>query len=100
MLLIVGIFAFPVSPKWLLKHGKKDDAIQIMARPYDTAPEDERVQTDVKGLVELNAVESGSKLTWREFLSNGKDMNLWRASAACGSQAFQQIGEHRLGTLA
>jgi MFS family permease len=52
--------------------------------------EDPEVQDDIKEINELNAQSSG-KLSWRELFSNGKDMNLWRFSCACGSQAMQQI---------
>lgn len=62
-----------------------------MGHIYETTPDDDVVQDDIKEINELNAATQGSKLTWKEFLSNGKEMNLWRFSAACASQAFQQI---------
>lgn len=81
----------PESPRWLLKHGKQDDAAEIMAWQHDTNVENEEVQEDIKEINELNAETEGRKLTWKEFLSNGKEMNLWRFCAACGSQAMQQV---------
>lgn len=81
----------PESPRWLLKHGKEEDAAQIMAWQNDTDVQDSGVQDDIKAIKEQNAETEGRKLTWGEFFSNDKDMNLWRFSAACGSQAMQQL---------
>lgn len=63
-----------------------------MANLHDTTPDDEEIRNDIDEINKLNAMTQGQKLTWKEFLSNGRDMNLWRASVACGSQAMQQIG--------
>ena len=76
----------PESPRWLLKHGNEEDATQIMAWQHDVETDNDLVQNDVKEINEQNAEVQGRKLTWGEFFSNGKDMNLWRFSAACGSQ--------------
>lgn len=81
----------PESPRWLLLRGKEDDAAAIMARMQDTTPDDEEVQIEIKEINELNAASQDRELSWKEFFSNGKEMNLWRVSAACGSQACQQI---------
>ena len=61
-----------------------------MAYQHNCDPQDPEVQDDIKEINELNAAAEG-KLSWRELFSNGKDMNLWRFSVACGSQACQQI---------
>lgn len=88
---------FPESPRWLLKHGKTDIASEIMSWQHETDPDDETIQEDIKEINEQNAQAEG-KLTWGELVSNGKDMNLWRFCAACGSQAMQQISGINLVT--
>ena len=62
-----------------------------MAALYDTTPDDEGVRADIKEIDELSALTQGKGLSWKEFLGNGRDMNGWRASVACASQACQQI---------
>lgn len=91
VVLIIGVLLFPESPRWLLKHGKQETAAQIMADMHNTTPDDPVVREDIDEINEINAITEGRKLTWGEFFSNGKEMNLWRFCAACGSQAMQQI---------
>ncbi|KAI5195548.1 general substrate transporter [Aureobasidium subglaciale] len=98
IILIVGILAFPESPRWLLKHGKEKEATQIMARLKQCDTDEEELQKEIKELKRINEITSGSKLTVKEFFSNGPDMNLWRASIAFAAQAFQQIGGINLVT--
>lgn len=81
----------PESPRWLLKHGHTEDAATIMGWQHNVQADDDLVQDDIREIKEQSAESDGKKLTWKEMLSNGRDMNLWRFSAACGSQAMQQI---------
>lgn len=62
-----------------------------MAKLYDTTSEDETVRVDIKEIDDLNALTQGQGLSWKEFFSNGREMNGWRASVACASQACQQV---------
>lgn len=98
IILIIGILAFPESPRWLLKHGKEKEAIQIMARLKKSGVDDEELKKEVNEIKKINEITAGTKLTFKEFFSNGKDMNLWRASIAFAAQAFQQIGGINLVT--
>lgn len=92
VILMIGILLFPESPRWLLKHGKNEEATEIMARLEDLPIDSEQIQSDIKEIQKINAQES-SKLTWRELITNKtRGMNGWRFSAGCLSQAFQQIG--------
>ncbi|KAI5237102.1 general substrate transporter [Aureobasidium subglaciale] len=69
-----------------------------MARLKQCGTDNEELQKEVKELKRINEMTSGSKLTVKEFFSNGPDMNLWRASIAFAAQAFQQIGGMNLVT--
>lgn len=97
-MLIIGVLAFPESPRWLLKHGHKETAAQIMANQAETTPDSEQIQKDIAELDKINQATSATKLTAKEFFSQGKEMNRWRAGIACLSQAFQQIGGINLVT--
>lgn len=97
-MLIVGVLAYPESPRWLLKHNKDEAAKEIMAHLSNTTPDDERVLSEVEEIQKINAITGGKKLTVKEFFGKGPEMNRWRASIAFCSQAFQQIGGLNLVT--
>lgn len=89
---------FPESPRWLIKHGKDEDAAEIMSWLHSTTADDAKIQEDIAEIKEWNKDSEKKGLTWGEFFSNGREMNLWRFSAACGSQAMQQISGINLVT--
>ncbi|KAI9799727.1 MAG: hypothetical protein M1833_003846 [Piccolia ochrophora] len=98
VILIIGILALPESPRWLIKHGKEKEAFEILGRLHEKPEDDEEILKDVEEMKAINRITSGSKLTLKEFFSNGREMNLWRASVAFWAQAFQQIGGINLVT--
>ncbi|CZT25677.1 probable sugar transporter STL1 [Ramularia collo-cygni] len=98
IMLIIGVLLYPESPRWLIKHGNPDAAREILAVLEDKSPEDLVIIADVEEMDRVNKIVSANKLTPKELFSNGKEMNLWRLSVACLSQAFQQLGGLNLVT--
>ncbi|KAF7197786.1 Sugar transporter STL1 [Pseudocercospora fuligena] len=96
--LIIGVLLYPESPRWLIKSGHADEAREIMAVLENKTPEDPTLIADIEEMQRVNAITQSTKLTTKELLSNGKEMNLWRLSVACLSQAFQQLGGLNLVT--
>lgn len=97
-MLILGVLLYPESPRWLIKNGDPDAAREILAVLDDKSPEDPGIIADVKEMDRVNTIVSANKLTVKELFSNGKEMNLWRLTVACLSQAFQQLGGLNLVT--
>lgn len=97
-MLILGVLLYPESPRWLVKHGRPDAAREILAVLEDRSPDDPSLIADVEEMDRVNKIVSAKKLTAKELFSNGKEMNLWRLSVACLSQAFQQLGGLNLVT--
>lgn len=62
-----------------------------MGRLENSSADSKQVRQDIREIQKINEM-TGGKLTWKEFFSNGREMNGWRAMAAFLSQAFQQIG--------
>lgn len=100
-MLIIGVLLYPESPRWLIKKGKQEDADearQVLAVLENKDVDDPTLIADIEEMQRVNAITSSTKLTAKELLSNGKEMNLWRLSVACLSQAFQQLGGLNLVT--
>ncbi|KAK8237070.1 general substrate transporter, partial [Phyllosticta capitalensis] len=98
VMLIIGVLAYPESPRWLLKHNEDTAALHIMAHLRDTTPDDVNLLTEIDEIKKVNAITGGKKLTVKEFFSKGPEMNRWRSLIAFCSQAFQQIGGLNLVT--
>lgn len=88
---MIGVLAFPESPRWLLKHGKTEEAAEIMGRLENASPDSKEVRDEIAEMEKVNSLTQGQKITMKEMWTNGPAMNGWRASVACLSQAFQQI---------
>lgn len=91
VILIIGVLAFPESPRWLLKHGKTEEAAEIMGRLENTAPDSKEVRNEIAEIEKVNSLTRGKKISMKEIWTNGTAMNGWRTTVACASQAFQQI---------
>ena len=89
---------YPESPRWLIKKGKSQEAREIMAILEGKDVDDPTLIADIQEMERVNEITSATKLTTKELLSNGKEMNLWRLSVACLAQAFQQLGGLNLVT--
>lgn len=61
-----------------------------MADLKDTTTDDHEIKEDIQEMKDINAQESG-KLTPKQLLTNGRQMNGWRFWVACGVQFLQQV---------
>ncbi|KAM0426250.1 hypothetical protein ACHAPT_008602 [Fusarium lateritium] len=97
-----GIFFFPYSPRWLALVGRNDDALANLSRMRRLPTDDERVQTEYKGIIAeaqfqktvLERRHPGKHgfrleiLTWLDLFSP----KTWRRTAVgCGVAFFQQF---------
>ncbi|KAF2166975.1 hypothetical protein M409DRAFT_66475 [Zasmidium cellare ATCC 36951] len=101
IMLIIGVLLYPESPRWLIKKGKQEDADEarkVLAVLENKDFEDPSLIADIEEMQRVNAITESTPLTAKEMLSNGKEMNLWRLTVACLSQAFQQLGGLNLVT--
>ncbi|KAF2772558.1 general substrate transporter [Teratosphaeria nubilosa] len=91
MLFIIGII--PDTPRWLMAHGKTDEALDVLRRLNRKKMSDEaivRMADEIRGVVEYEAaLNTGS---WKDLLKNDEIQSQKRFLIACSIQAFQQLG--------
>ncbi|OSD04385.1 general substrate transporter [Trametes coccinea BRFM310] len=94
LVMIVGIFWLPESPRWLAKHGRNAEALAVISALDGKPHTDAGVQQTYHGIREAIAAEAhfGSDSSpLREVFTNGRSQNFRRAFLGVVVQCFQQI---------
>ncbi|CAD1812068.1 Sugar (and other) transporter family protein [Candida parapsilosis] len=93
ILLIMFVFKFPESPRWLMAKGRVREARIVFSALYNLPEGDEKITdqlTEIQSAIELEeANDKGFSL--KSLTSQGPTRNFHRLSLACWSQIMQQI---------
>lgn len=93
MVLLLGIFVVPESPRWLVKKGHIEEAHDIIARIQDRPLDDPDVMAELTSLRE--SIEKTETLlgdfSYKEIITMGPHQNFYRTILGCTSQMFQQL---------
>lgn len=90
---IVLVFGLPESPRWLMNHGKEQEAIDVLCAVYDREPDDEFIVNERRGI--LSAIEledSVSKQSFWKIFRNDEVKTGQRVLLAWGIQLMNQVG--------
>ncbi|EPS25945.1 hypothetical protein PDE_00881 [Penicillium oxalicum 114-2] len=91
ILVSVGAFMLPESPRWFVMQGKDQEALQVLAALNDSSPDAEDVLTDFNLMkADFNA-ENGAKANWKTLFTFGKTQEFQRMMIGCSGQFFQQF---------
>lgn len=94
MLLMLGIYLFPESPRWLLSHGRNEEGLRVIAA-LNGVPIDHPAALYQQEMILESIASNQSALgtsSIRKLLIGGKQQNLRRVLIGASSQVFQQLG--------
>lgn len=88
----VGVFFLPESPRWLLKHGYKDDAYHVLGALHDLPTTSEEVEEAAQLILTSIEAQNGDRpFKYRELFTHGKNQNFRRMMLGIFVQGAQQI---------
>ena len=92
MLVLVCCLWIPETPRWLAKHGRKDEARHIIGRLLNKPDDDEEVQGQLTEILENIAAEhTEEEPTWGEVFTNAtRSRNLQRVVLGMGPYMMNQ----------
>ncbi|KAJ4125122.1 sugar transporter-like protein [Fusarium oxysporum] len=89
--LLGGILFMPESPRWLLAHGKKEQAHIVLGALNDLDPNDDHVLAESTVITDAINRFSRSQLGFKELMSGGKNQHFARMVIGSSTQFFQQF---------
>ncbi|UZJ55406.1 hypothetical protein CBS101457_004726 [Exobasidium rhododendri] len=100
VVVLIGIFCLPESPRWLIKKGHYHQAAGVLAQMDNTSIDDVQVQLTLQQLQDAigDAEAKLGNFSYRELFTNGPEQNFYRTSIAFVAQAFQQLSGINLVT--
>lgn len=91
----VGVNFLPESPRWLIKVGRKAEALAVISALDDKPINDPEVRQTFKAINEAVDLEEGNtptgKVALKEIFTGGRGQNFRRVALGVVVQAFQQL---------
>lgn len=96
IVLFVTVPWLPESPRWLIAHGRPDEARDIIANLEDMDPSDSYITTAYTEIVDAVEYERQNGLSWSQLLrgktdNQGGTSPIRRLLLGAGTQAMQQL---------
>jgi len=92
-LVIIMVFGLPESPRYLYKHGRHEEALQILCDVYDGNADDPKIAKENREVLEaLKVEEEHGEYKWKNLLKKDKVQTGRRVLLAYGAQFMNQMG--------
>jgi predicted MFS family arabinose efflux permease len=90
---IIMVFGFLESPRYLYKHGRHEEALQILCDVYDGTPDDLKIAKENREVLEaLQLEEEHGEYKWSHLLKKDRVQTGRRVLLAYGAQFMNQMG--------
>jgi sugar porter (SP) family MFS transporter len=90
-ILFVGIIQLPESPRWLVAHDRKPEAMEILANLNDLTVDDDAVFAEVTVIADAVNSFARSQVGFKDLFTGGKTQHFQRMIIGCSTQFFQQF---------
>jgi len=85
--------SLPESPRWLYRHNRADEALQVLCDVYDMASDEPKVVSESSGILEAIELETlHGEYKWSQILQRDEVQTGKRVLLAYGIQFMNQMG--------
>ena len=86
------VLGLPESPRYLYKHGRNEEALQVFCDVYDGQPDDLKIQKESQDIIEaLKIEEEHGEYRWSQLLKRDEVQTGRRVLLAYGMQFMNQV---------
>lgn len=87
------VFGLPESPRYLYRHGRSDEALQVLCDIYDLPPDAPKVTKEQTEVLDAIAIEEEhGEYRWSQLLKRDHVQTGRRVLLAYGMQFMNQMG--------
>jgi hypothetical protein len=87
------LFSLPESPRWLYRHNRPEEALQVLCDVYDMGPDDHKVASESEGIIQAIELETmHGEYKWSQILKRDEVQTGRRVLLAYGIQFMNQMG--------